>query len=419
MHRASGPLKLKKENNQWRITEPLQDLADATAVDNLLNSLTTEKTQELVAEGEDAKNLTVYGLDNPVTKLIVHGENGFSREVEIGSVKSFDSQLYAKLDQKPQVWLVTGNWDLYLTKQIKELRDKHLMRNELLELDEIKASIQGKPSWDLKNNKTTWALASGGDSTIPVANNLVTSYHELLRDLQADDIVSEDKAKDQNRYGLQKPLATIVAIKSGKAPLEIKLSSKKPGELNPADKSQDEAWRFAASSDTPYIYRISKAQADSLMKNADDFYDRAAPFKLAQSKVHAIEVIKGGLDLKIKKADQSWTLSEPFAGHELDSAKVDDLLGRISVLDADRILSKTKAEGVKEGENQIVLKDEEGLKLLQINWGSGVTENGENGQKTKYYYVKTDKSERALLLKDSKIDELPIAALLKSKEVQK
>jgi hypothetical protein len=401
LNRFSGSVELDKAGDHWDLTDPVHDEADQNAVLNLIESMLSEKSSEIVAEGESAiKNLSTYGLDKPITSLLVEGD-GIKREVKIGSIKSFDGQLYAQVNQEPKVLLVNASWDDYLSKPIKNLRNRKLMRKPRPETDNFTVSNSNEII-EFTKKDSNWFLAKGGESKTPLDNNSVNAYLEQIKNLQAEDIISEDK-----KIPPRDP-----KTKMGKPVLTAELGKKDSYRLDVDSEGH------AVSSDTDLIFQIPKAALVNLKKPAGDFYDKHAPFKYDLSKVKSLEIIKGNTHLSLKK-DKSWVIESGSRDKELDSAKVDDLLDRLNVLEVDRFLGQKPAEGISEGRNQIVLKDEKGAKLLQVNWGAQFKEKGEKNKEEKYYYIKSNLSPQALLVKDFKLDEMPVASLIKDKVATK
>jgi hypothetical protein len=396
--RQSGPLVLEKDGELWKLTQPVQDSTDAADVESYLRALSNEKIVETVVEGNEAKNLSTYGLDKPITRLKLEGENGFKREIKIGSVKSFDGQLYAQINDEQKVLLVNSAWESHLSKLVKEFRNKKLMRKTRLEFDRLKISGPSREALEFAKKEQNWVMLAGGDLTAPINNNQVSAFAEQLKSIQAEDFVAENKQAEKNKFG--KPVLVLEASNTGEEPFRIEINSS----------------NLATSSDSEILFQLQKEVVKIFEKTAADFYDKHAPFKFDSSKVKALEVTHGSTSLKLKKEQANWTLSESVKDKELDSAKVDDLIDRLNVLEADRFLGKTNPKGVVEGKNQIVLKNEKGEKLVQINWGALFTEKGDNDSQNKFYYVKSDLSAQALLLRDYKIDEMPMAALLKDKK---
>ncbi len=399
--RQSGRVTLEKDGELWKLIEPVADSADSGEVDSYLHILSNEKIIETVVSGEEAKKLTTFGLDQPVTRLKIEGLGDFKREIKIGSVKSFDGQLYAQINDDPQVLLVNASWDAHLSKLVKDFRNKKLMRKTRLDFDRIKITRSTYEPVEFAKKEQSWVLLTGGDLTSPLNSNQVSAFAEQIKDLQADDFVSDSKQSEAKKFGKAKLVLEV--SNANEAPYRVEVNEN----------------ALAVSSDSDILFQLPKPVVRIFEKTAADFYDKHAPFKFDSSKVKVVEVISGRMNLKLKREPSTWTLSEVVQDKELNSAKVDDLIDRLNVLEADRFLGKTFAKGVVEGKNQIILKDELGAKLLQINWGALFTEKGDNDSQNKFYYMKSDLSSQALLLSDFKVDEMPIASLLKDKVAAK
>jgi hypothetical protein len=116
-----------REGQRWRLTVPLEDLADTSHVDSLLNDLNSLRVEEFVAEDADPAEL---GLQEPTTtvSLVVTGEDdpvtlefGASRE-QSGATqvacRRNDSSLFwvtdaaaTRLAKAPVTWRAPRVWD--------------------------------------------------------------------------------------------------------------------------------------------------------------------------------------------------------------------------------------------------------------------------------------------------------------------
>lgn len=443
LHRQSGALVLEKQDGVWRLAEPVRDSVDSGAVTALIESLVQEKSDETVVEGDEIGWAT-YGLDKPVTWLVAKTADGQSEQVKIGAVKSFDGKLYARINEDKKVLLVAASWDVHLSKPVKDVRDKRLLRvdNPSFENLVITRSASGRNErLRLEKKDAGWKLLEGGDSSLPLDSGAIDSYMEKIKNLRADEFVSEDNAgADAKKYGFgakpaARPQLTIELAKSGQKPFLMVVSSVKPGATDKERKGDDESFRFATSSDSSAIFRVAKSSVVDLEKGASDFYDKRFPFKITQNDVAEVKINAPNLQLEAKKQGESWVLNgaDANAKKEIDNAKLTDLVGQLGRMEVARFLGKAAAKGVSADKNKIALLNGKGETLLQLNWGEVFKEKAASGSapelppghpggphsgagaESKYYFVKTSLSDQTFAVADSQIDGLPLKELLKER----
>ena len=205
-------LVLEKKPDGWKVTQPVQDSADGAAVASLLTSLSTERTQETVVEGDDFDKpkdggkaaLAKYGLSDYTGRITVKSTDGPSQalqthDIKIGA-KSFDSSLYAQVDGEKKVILVSSMWDLFIAKMPKDLRDKRLLRVDAADLlsdfDLItvtttakaggQATAQLLKTVQLKKDAGKWTFLQPKTALFPISPDAVQTFLGQLKALRAE-----------------------------------------------------------------------------------------------------------------------------------------------------------------------------------------------------------------------------------------
>ncbi len=105
LERVTNPEEAKK--SAWKITAPIQELANEAAVDYFINELL--KNQSIASDPTSGiQNLTVasdklpdYGLDKPQHKLELKLNNQTTHQLFIGKPDFRGDSLYAQLDPNP------------------------------------------------------------------------------------------------------------------------------------------------------------------------------------------------------------------------------------------------------------------------------------------------------------------------------
>jgi hypothetical protein len=409
---------------RWRIEAPIKDLADTQAVLSLLKSLHDEKSRDTAAEGAGL-DLKVYGLDDPSFRIKLSADDGRFEEVKIGGIKAYDSSLYAQIDELPKVLLVTSTWTDHLEKPAGEYRDKHLYRGEGdTQYDTIEVALDaskpgGPVSYQLiRHGDLDWEM-KGVPNVAEISRDQVVALAEQAKSLRAVEFLEFDKNAPGvlSKLGLQKPAITVRLRQGSELKLEIKIAPVKGAEAHVA----------AISSDLTNVASVFKSAAETLAKRPEDFFDKKAPFKFQPKDVAEVAVHWAGKSADLIKKDATWEGKTP------DSAKavnIDDLLGKISTLEAQRFLEPVKGSSPKgfvkdqigKGESSLVLKKAGGEAIFELAWGEPVTVKADGVQskadlknpgaiEITYHRARTSRSRRVMALSPAAITSLGLESL--------
>ena len=414
MHTHSGDSVFDRKNGTWMLQKPVEDEGDGAIIANYLSNIIAEKSEETVEEGS-AIQWDRYGLDKPVSSMELQTEDGQKASIKIGS-KSFDTSLYARINDEQKVVLVGGSWDGHISKPARDLRNKKLYRKgsgeeiEQLELQHGRAA-----AISFKKEKDNWKLAAGGSSEIPLGKDAVKNYVEQIRNLRVQDFVAEDKTDLTvvKTLHLDHPFF-VVRVKRINLP-ELKLefsepltSTKHDGKKATANEPSPDP--FALSSDLKGIVRVSHAGYETLNKSVEDFYDKRLPFifNLAEVTHVSIHTPQASVDAAKKGAD--WILDVTDPHKVLDGAKLSEMLSKVKDLEVARYLGKVSGKGFKPGEREIIFKNAKGEAILNFSWGEKI-----DGSTVPAYFAKSNLFAQVFSVSTGVLDGLPLKDLLKDK----
>ena len=480
-------IELEKKADGWQLTgrtdagsavnspaDEVKDSGDSTTISAFLTSVTTEKSKEVVAEGNDIQ-WGVYGLDKPVSSIKITAKNGVAEALKIGSVKAYDGNLYARVNEDPRVLLVASSWDVHLSKPVREFRDKRLFRlptppqfTSLRISSSASNSSTKSEVVELEKESGHWRFKSEAvrKASLPVSDTNVQSYIDQLVAVKAVDFVSgtegvkfsaeagkregkgtpDTSTQILEKNGLKNP-AVLVRLQAGQsAPIRIAFSSEKAAEANVS----------AVSSDVSSVVTVYKSVMESARRSNESFFDRNLPFQFPLKDVAAIRIdVKAESSTKdvppisidaIKEGDK-WVNRDKTIPREIDSAKLEEMLGRLAKLDASRFL-RVAVKGSKPGStgktadqhSHITLLNAAGTTVFELAWEaptadktksqtpktakpSGAEYGGTGGDgindsaNSKYIPAKTNLVNWDLGLAESSVSSLGISAIIKEKEV--
>ena len=127
-----GVVAIKKAGSTWMITKPKQVMADSSAVDSVVSSLSTNKFTDVASETPD--NLAKYGLAPPSVSVTVDARD---QQFHLLIGKKTDDQYYARDPARPMVFEISSTVYDTLNKKFFDLRDKSIVQFEPANLADV------------------------------------------------------------------------------------------------------------------------------------------------------------------------------------------------------------------------------------------------------------------------------------------
>jgi hypothetical protein len=317
---------LKKTDGTWKIVEPVAADADENEVSSLLSSLTSlEITREVDPKAAD---LTEYGLTAPKADITYTAKGGATGRVRLGDQTPTGGDLYAVKGEDPRVFLVPTFVETNLARNAFDLRDKRVLRFERDKADGLEITNGGRTA-TLSRSDSEWKI------TAPVtARGDYGAIEGLLTRLSTGKMASIE-ASDVNelaKFGLDKPASTVV-VKTGSSAATLQISADKDGKV------------FGRDLARPLIFAIDTTLATDIRKGVDD-YRRKQVFEFRPYSAKKVELTRGTATITLTKVPGSgenptdkWTLAAGGTTRDADTAKVDDLLTKLSNLVADQFVA--------------------------------------------------------------------------------
>lgn len=191
-------IELRKRQNTWYITQPLQARADATRVENLLGLLTAQSEKRL-----PATELTRFGLDKPLARVQLGNQEFF-----FGATQPLSNQLYVQT--QGAVFLISP---VYFVDAARPAQD--FISKRLLAENEIPVAFEFA-NFTLTRDQGTWrmtpsASASNAAPTQDAANAFADEWrHALATSVQTASTLPANHVV-QVRFQSGKSLRLLVA----------------------------------------------------------------------------------------------------------------------------------------------------------------------------------------------------------------
>ena len=336
---------VQKQNGKWQITAPVSAVADDGEISGLTSNLSSLQVQRVV--DDQASDYKQYGLD-PARLDVTFKVGGQDRHLLIGQKTPTGTDLYARLADKPRVFLISSYLDSTFNKSAFDLRDKTVLKIDREKVDNVEVAT---PERTLKFTKSgsDWHMAAPVDTRADFS--AVEAIIGRLNTAQMKAITAADGG-DLKEYGLETPAVTVhLGSGSSQAGLVI-------------GKSAGDGVIYAKDVSRPMIFTIESAIADELKKPADDFRIKDL-FDARSFNTTRVEVVRAGQTTAYEKSKSPAKGTEPPkdvwkqvvpASKDVDAAKVDALLTSLTNARATSFVDKATPTGLDTPELAVTLK---------------------------------------------------------------
>ncbi|KAB2836681.1 MAG: DUF4340 domain-containing protein [Candidatus Brocadia sp.] len=199
-----------RKGNFWRISEPVNDLADLEKVKDILGKLKNLQIDRNDFITEESGDLVKFGLEAPRYTVTIT-EKGVPQSVMFGH--SLDNKVYVKRTDEPTVFFLKDIILADLNKRPNDLRDRKVVRFESIGTYGVN-KLEIKTPSDLiaieKSLDLDWKLTK--PINIYADQDTVKNFIEKIKTLEIEDFIS-DKPTDLAAYGLKNPVFEISVTK--------------------------------------------------------------------------------------------------------------------------------------------------------------------------------------------------------------
>jgi hypothetical protein len=251
---------LKKQGQDWRMTQPMDVAADSVSANNLVNAISECEVKKEITEA--SADLATYGLDKPLVVATVKLKDKELPAVSVGKNTPVGFSTYVQRADDKKILLASSAFRSGLDKQAKDLRDKAILNFTDTDVQKIQLQAEGKDI-RLTRKDDTWTVEQPGPYPADAAT--VRSFLSTLRSMRAVDF-PDDKPMDLGKYGLDKPrLKASLFVGKDNAEKQIML-----GGVNPEKASE----LYVQTSGVPTVYTVSDWIMRDLNKETSDFRDK-------------------------------------------------------------------------------------------------------------------------------------------------
>lgn len=357
------------KDEKWLYDEDENFPVDEKKIDQLLEVFESFGVSFII---EDAKDLSQYGLDDPLCKINIDaGKKAY--EILLGDYSEMDEERYVSI----------GDGNVYLVKD-DPIDSFDIKLNDMIKNDEIpefdsatEIAFTGSENYKAvykEDNTVTYSeedvyFVKKDGKELPLDTENVDSYLDIIRELNLKDYVSYHVTDDElKNYGLDEPELDVtlkyrasdeeggeekkgtVVLHISRDPAEKKKAEAKAARSSDSDEnsedtdSEEEITAYARIGKSKIVYKISGADYEELMKaSCDDLRHQEAIWAdfddISQAKI-SLENKEYELTAKKKGKEKIWHYQE-------EEIEIDDFSDALSSLSASQF-TKEKPSG-KEG----------------------------------------------------------------------
>lgn len=316
---------LQKGASGWQLSQPSPVAADEAEISGITSNLASLEVQRVVED--QPADLKQYGLD-PARIEVAFKSGGKDYTLLLGQKTPTGADMYARLPDKPRVFLVSSYLESTFNKTSFDLRDKTILK---VDRDKVERLAVDTPDHSLVIAKqgADWRITKPVDARADfgaIEGILGRLNTTPMKSIAAPDVRDAAGLKE---YGLDKPSA-IVRVTAGSAEAGLAIG-----------KSAGEGVVYARDLSRPLVFTVEAALADELKKPADDYRVKDL-FDARAFNTTRLEVTRQGQMLAFERDKDVWKQVAP-APKPADTAKVEALLTALTNARATGFESKPAA----------------------------------------------------------------------------
>lgn len=390
---------LSRSTDGWSLESPIKDSADNEAVDEFVGSLTSEKYNDVVKEGEGIV-WAEYGLDKPEGSITIKAQDGKESKISVSAKKNFEGNAFIRIEGENRVLVANSNWSTHIQKTAFDFRQKKILRQQASSIDSLQIKNRnGSVSLAMKDGK--WIVPTQEKQLLD--QNKIRDMLTALNETKAIQIVADSKPSetDLKKYNLDRPDVAITAqIKDKNWNLEI--AKDKAGLV------------YAHTSEPQLLMKLDISAIDKFNQvSADSIRDRNFPFAWkSKAEIHFVEIQDPLKNSSYQFEKGTWKLIPENKEVEVQQDQFKAFFEKTQKLQADRFLS---ASATFKPDRHLRLKDSEGKIVLQMDW-TPPQKMKKADKEINAHLVKTNLSDELMAVDETSIQQLGIVQLSQVKK---
>lgn len=315
---GAARIELKKPAGQWVLVEPVKTKGDDGEIDTLLHSIVTGKREKVVKDKD--VDWAEYGLDKPSLVAALGTNDGVTR-LAFGATNAAKTSYYVRVNDNPELLLVTDAFRNAVNKTTFNLRDKSIGSIATSDVDRLKIAREGTEIQLRREAPEKWLMIEPQE--MKVKKSLAETMVRTLSTLRARDILDTPSVNPEE-YGFNKP--SFVANLASKDREETLIVGKPAGEGKGSE-------HYARINGQNTVYVIDGKVLLSLKTDPASLQDRSL-FSFEPQDIDKLTVTLDGTTWEaVRDKDKKWRLEKPQEKKDIESWSVTRLLWDVKDLE--------------------------------------------------------------------------------------
>jgi hypothetical protein len=332
---------LRKNGDEWQIVAPVTAPADEYTVSSIVSTLETLEMQRVLED--NPTSVSQFGLE-PVRLSVSFKVAGDStpRRLNIGAKTPTGSDLYARVEGQPRLFLIAGYLEDTLNRSTFDLRDKSVLAFDRTAVDSIRIAPAGGAPVTLARKGADWRV-TGPVDTRAESSAVDTLINRAAQATFKAVLAGEPGPASQaelRQFGLDRPqLVLELGAGSNRASLAI------GGKI-------DDSSVYARDLSRPLVLSVDASLLTDFNKTVDDLRVKDV-FVFKPYTAVGIEITRAGTTSAFEKsrpaggdaaAADVWKQTKPEA-RDVNQTGMTDLLNTLSSLRAERFVPQPAGSG--------------------------------------------------------------------------
>ncbi|MBV9645099.1 MAG: DUF4340 domain-containing protein [Verrucomicrobia bacterium] len=228
IHNGDGFIKVKAEDDGWKMVAPLQDDADAGVIDQLLDAIQNLRPEDVIADlGKGDKKRQIlkdFGLNKSKIRLKLEGKR-MPAELEFGQDTAVPGRGYLRIADEDAVYVVSNDLKNIVSKTPEDFRDHRMTPFLTTLINRVVLQVSGGEI-ELAKEQDNWHLVRPIKAR--ASNDAVLEILTKMNQTQISKFVPENKS-NPGSFGLDTPADVLTLDGEGKK-FEIAIGSAVPSD---------------------------------------------------------------------------------------------------------------------------------------------------------------------------------------------
>lgn len=204
LSRAEGTIRLKREGDGWMMIEPLRARGDRGRVDETLTTLLTARIDREIDPAPT--RLGEFGLDKPAVEITLRPKEGPPLALALGSKNPTGVWVYARLADKPAVFVLGESVLRDTTRPRDDFRDRTVLAFDTRSVSGLEIAMR-EETIVVEPAASGWKLTRPRE--LPADADTIRDLLEKLQTQKVKEFVAEAPTS-LVPYGLERPVRVMI-----------------------------------------------------------------------------------------------------------------------------------------------------------------------------------------------------------------